>query len=1095
MQGNSDSPKSFVPNVESTESARVSNIHSKLLRGDSIPSRSIRIESLLHAAEFGLFEWDLSTDGVWFCPVWKAQIGFVEHEFPDKLADWSDRVHPDDRVEFFKSLREISTRQNFVVNREYRLLHRDGGWKWFSLRAHANIFETGHQAIVTCLQIDITREKVAEEELRQSDERIRYALEATSDGIWDWNIATGDVYFSPQWANLLGYSPDEVPDRVEFFYEILHPSDIDRVGQLVNDHLAGLSFVKQDEVRLRMKSGEYRWFLDRGKVVSRDASGAPLRMAGTITDITEKKKFERSISAYARLAHDLNRANTVKEVSRRIASAADDLIGWDSAVLVMFDDADETRYSVLNIDIVEGERREIPTSPTDERLAYRVRETRTQGAQLILRHDPEELVDYVNSAGESCRASASLMFVPIRDGNSIVGMLSIQSYFQNAYVEADLETLQILADYCGGTISRILSRDALHESEAWLREAQSISHIGNFRWDARTGALKWSEELFRIYGKDPACFKPSFEAYIEGIHPADRPRIVETLHRVMGSKGKFNHDYRLMLQDGSIRWVGARGVALVDANGELTGLEGTCQDITERKQTETSLRQSEEKFRTLYENLGDAIFLLSDGVFQDCNAKTLLMFACDTRDQILGKHPSVFSTPTQADGRNSFECVNERIELAMAGNPQFFEWIHTKLDGTPFPAEVSLNALELGDKRFLQAIVRDITERKRFEEKLRQSHKMEAIGLLAGGVAHDFNNLLTVINGFCDILMAQQDQDTPEWEPLTAIREAGERAADLTSQLLAFSRKAIVELKILDLNEQLETTFRMLRRLIGAHIRLDTKLDRGLAKIKIDPGQLDQVVMNLAVNAHDAMPRGGVFTITTRNLSIAVDGTPGECVELNVSDTGEGMSEEVRNRIFEPFFTTKGLGKGTGLGLATVHGIISQAGGTIVVHSKSGVGTTFQIRLPAIHEKVNSEKIAADIGSGPRGAETILLAEDEPGVRRLAKLCLETLGYTVIEADSGPMALKLSKSFNGSIELLISDVVMPDQSGRDLAEEIRESRPETRVLFVSGYTDDEVFRHGVELSRDSFLQKPFSIKSLAAKVREVLDAKISHAIS
>jgi len=496
LQGNSDSPKSFAPNVESAGPAGLSNLHSKFHGGDSIPPRSIRIESLLHAAEFGLLEWDLSSDEVWFCPVWKEQIGFGDHEFPDKLKDWSDRVHADDRITFFKSLREISKKQHFVVNREYRLLHRDGSWKWFSLRAHLHIQGPGLPEILTGIQFDITREKVAEEELRQSDERIRHALEATSDGIWDWDISTGDVYFSPQWANLLGYSQEEVPPRVEFFFEILHPTDVDRVGKIVSDHLAGLTLLKQDEVRLRMKSGEYRWFLDRGKVVSRDASGAPLRMAGTITDITEKKKFERSISAYARIAHDLNRVNTVKEASRLIASAADDLIGWDSAVLVMFDDVHETRYSVLNIDIVDGERREIPTSPTDERLAYRVRETRTQGAQLILRHDPEELVDYVNSAGEACRPSASLMFVPIRDGDSIVGVLSIQSYSQDAFVEADLETLQILADYCGGTISRILSRDALHESEAWLREAQSISHIGHFRWDARTGALKWSEELY-----------------------------------------------------------------------------------------------------------------------------------------------------------------------------------------------------------------------------------------------------------------------------------------------------------------------------------------------------------------------------------------------------------------------------------------------------------------------------------------------------------------------------------------------------------------------------------------------------------------------
>lgn len=1059
--------------------------------GDSIEcndrNREKRLLSLLNTCGQGLFEWNVETDSFWFSVEWKLHLGYTDTEFSNELSSWHDRVHPEDRNELFRALEGLPKLAENRFDTEYRVLHRDGSWRWMSLIAHHEKSSSTKHGIVTGIQFEITHRKAADEEIRKSFERTRHAIDATRDGIWDWDIATGDVYFSPQWARLLGFEPDEVPGRVEFFFTILHPDEVERVGKIIEDHLAGLTPVKQDEVRLRMKSGEYRWFLDRGKVVSRDVDGKPLRMAGTITDITEKKKTERTIQTYASLANDLNRSNSVRDASRFIATAADNLIGWDAAVLVMFDDVQETRYSVLNIDLIDGIRQEVHVSPTEERLAYRVKETRNQGAHLVLRHDPEELADYINSAGEMCRASASLMFVPIRDGDLVVGILSIQSYAKDAFDNQDLETLQILADYCGGAISRILSRIALKESESWLREAQSISHIGNFRWDAKSGHLIWSAELYRIYGQNPDSFKPSFESYVSFIHLEDRQQIVESLRKVMQSGGRFSHDYRIVLNDGTMKWVGARGIALLNNKGEFIGLEGTCQDITELKNSEVVLRSSEKKFRTLFENSGDAIFLMSDRLFHDCNAKTLQMFGCQHREQILGKSPAAFSPQFQADGRLSDWQANAKMEAAERGEPQFFEWIHTKLDGVPFFAEVSLNLLDLGDRRYLQAIVRDVTERKKLEEQLRQSHKMEAIGLLAGGVAHDFNNLLTVINGFCDILISQHGDKTPASEQLIAIRDAGEKAADLTSQLLAFSRKAIVEPKVLDLNERIESTFRMLRRLIGSHIRLETELDQSLDRIRIDPTQLDQVVMNLAVNAHDAMPRGGVFKIATENIKLSIDGEPTSYVELVVSDSGEGMPAEVRDRVFEPFFTTKGLGKGTGLGLATVHGIVSQAGGNITVESELGVGTTFRIRFPAVTEKSKLIQPTIEKGVGPRGAETVLLAEDEPAVRRLACLALEMQGYTVLHAESGPKALAISRAYEGKIDLLVTDVVMPEKGGRDLAEEIRQLRPGIRVLFVSGYSDDEIFRHGVERSTAAFLQKPFTTRALASKVREVLD--------
>lgn len=422
-----------------------------------------------------------------------------------------------------------------------------------------------------------------------------------------------------------------------------------------------------------------------------------------------------------------------------------------------------------------------------------------------------------------------------------------------------------------------------------------------------------------------------------------------------------------------------------------------------------------------------------------------------------------------------------------------FESQHRRKDGSIFPVEVNLNFIRL-DREYLVAGVRDITERKHLEERLRQSQKMEAIGRLAGGVAHDFNNILTVINGYAEFILAGLSGNDPRREHLAAILNAGERAAELTSQLLAFSRNAIIEPKIIDLNEVVGSVVPMLRRLIGEDVRFVTDLTLDLAKVKIDPGQLEQLLMNLAVNARDAMPRGGLLTIatTTVHLPAGSPTNPGEIpsghyIQLTVSDTGEGMSEQIKRLIFEPFFTTKGVGKGTGLGLATVYGIVSQAGGTISVESEVGRGTCFRILLPAVQESAHVESIGLT-HVAPRGTETILLAEDEDGVRQLARLALEMLGYTVLEAGSGDAAVRTANSHHGPIHLLVTDVVMPDFGGRELVDTIRATQPVVSVLYMSGYTDDAVVRHGIEASTDAFLQKPFTPLSLARKVREVLDA-------
>jgi PAS domain S-box-containing protein len=390
----------------------------------------------------------------------------------------------------------------------------------------------------------------------------------------------------------------------------------------------------------------------------------------------------------------------------------------------------------------------------------------------------------------------------------------------------------------------------------------------------------------------------------------------------------------------------------------------------------------------------------------------------------------------------------------------------------------------------------DVTSRVRLEEQLRQAQKMEAVGQLAGGVAHDFNNLLTVISGNCDLILSGTSADDPHRGPLSDIRAAGERAANLTRQLLAFSRKQVLAPRLVDVHDVISDMERMLRRLIGEDVDLVTDLAADPSWVKVDPGRLEQVVVNLVVNARDAMPRGGRITIGThtRDAREPVDleetdgrgGRPG--VAISISDTGEGISPEVRLRLFEPFFTTKAVGKGTGLGLATVYGIVKQSGGDITVDSEPGRGATFTVVLPS-HTPPARPGPSTSTRAVPRGTETILAVEDEDAVRRIVRIALESTGYTVIEARSGPEALEIAGRHAGKIDLVLTDVVMPEMSGRELAERIEQDHPGIRILFMSGYTDDTVMRHGFVGSSVAFLQKPFSPLTLARKVRDVLDGR------
>jgi signal transduction histidine kinase/CheY-like chemotaxis protein len=400
-----------------------------------------------------------------------------------------------------------------------------------------------------------------------------------------------------------------------------------------------------------------------------------------------------------------------------------------------------------------------------------------------------------------------------------------------------------------------------------------------------------------------------------------------------------------------------------------------------------------------------------------------------------------------------------------------------------------------GQPSGLATIIKDITERKRLEEQLRQAQKMEAIGQLTGGIAHDFNNMLTIINGYSELTLQSLKADDPLRPNLEQVKEAGERAAALTRQLLAFSRKQVLEPRVLDLNAVLTNLDRMLQRLIGEDINLVTAPASKLWRVKVDPGQIEQVIMNLAVNARDAMSQGGKLTIETANVELDdayarehISVQPGPYVLVAVSDTGCGMDAKTQARIFEPFFTTKEPGKGTGLGLSTVYGIVKQSGGYIWVYSEVGQGTTFKVYFPRVEAAVETVEPSREAAKTARGSETVLLVEDDAALRTLIRRILQVNGYTVLEAHHGKHAIEVCQQHEGPIHLLVTDVVMPEMSGTEAAGHLSVIRPDMKILFLSGYADEAIHRHGVLAPGAAFLPKPFTPNSLARKVREVLDA-------
>lgn len=824
---------------------------------------------------------------------------------------------------------------------------------------------------------------------------------------------------------------------------LVHPDDVS-ASRATWLHSVGTGEPFETEYRLRRYDGVYRRFLARAHT-QLDSGGAVVRWVGTCTDIEDMRRTAELLKAVANGTTD---AVFVKDrdgkyllanpaTARFVGRADGDLLGRTDAELF---DPDSAR-------LVEERDRHVMTTGV-----------------------AETNVEELTAAGVTRTYLATK--APYRDEDgTVIGVIGITR---------DVTELK-------------RSEESLRASEE--RQALALRGAGGGAWDWNldTGDIWWSPELYELWGVQPGTPMGIAES-LAAIHEDDREAIHVALGVAIDRRADYRCEFRIHHPVHGERWMASYGQVARDQSGRPTHLLGISLDVTERKRLAEERDALLARLQLQFERMPLAYVQFdADLRVTDWNPAAERIFGF-RKDEVLGMGPP-YEKIVPESFRAEAAPLLARIQAGDMGahsvNPNL-----TK-DGRTITCEWFNTPLLDEGGRFtgLLCLAQDLTERLLLEEQFMQAQKMEAVGQLAGGVAHDFNNLLTIISGYSELLLDMMGTGNSMRESVTAISEASERAASLTRQLLAFSRKTVLSPKVLDLNDVVRETEKLLRRLIGEDVLLTTVLDAKISKVKVDPGQLGQILMNLAVNARDAMTKNAKLTIETRNVVLdreysllRPDVKPGSYVMLSVSDNGIGMTAEVKARIFEPFYTTKQPGEGTGLGLAVVLGIVKQSNGHVDVDSEPGLGTTFKIYFPSAVEKQSASN-AIDPSTPRRGTEKILLVEDEDGVRGLAVLALQTYGYKVLAACNGKEMMRLVEQHKSGFDLMVTDVVMPGMSGPDLAKSLRPLFPLMKVVYCSGYTDDAVVRHGILQEKVAFLQKPYTPLALVKKVRQVLDGK------
>ncbi len=993
----------------------------------------------------------------------EQMFGWRQDEIIGKAVSDLRWVYEEDSGPVMQVLADMlsgSRSRNVNVNRNYR---KDGTIITCEWHNSAIYDEEGRLISALSLVLDITERARAIESLRKSEERLAFALDATADGVWDWNPATGESYDSLRMHTMLGYQPGEIGPDHQDWSALVHPDDLAQAEEIMENNLRQDSETHGAEFRMRHKDGSWRWILSRGRVVARDAEGRLMRVVGTHSDITARKESEE------RLRQSEERHRIILQSAMDgfwLADLEGRLLQVNEAYCRMsgYSERELLSMCISDLEMVE----------TGADTAEHIRRIVATGEDRF--HSVHRRRD-----GSAYDVEVSSRYQPIQGGRVATFLRDITERQQaQEAVARERDRAQRYLDVAGAMIVAIGPdyKVTLANRACCRRLELPESEIVGSDWFERFIPPNRREEVRGV-----------FDGLMRGeVAPVEY------------------HEGPVLTASGDQRTVLWHNTVIRDAAGAIVGSLSSGEDITERVRAEEALRQSEAQ-------LANAVEMAHLGHWEYDAASDLFTFSDPfyrifhtTAEQVGGYTMSWAEYIKRFVHPDDLLAISEATRRAAADpNPHVsHELTHRMLyaDGTVGHIAVRFVIVRDAEGREVRqyGVNQDITERVRAQEEreklqaqLLQAQKMESVGRLAGGVAHDFNNMLGVIIGHTELALEQVGSEHPLRSDLQQIRKAAQRSADLTRQLLAFARKQTVSPRVLDLNDAVGGTITMLQRLIGEDIELAWLPGSGLWPVKMDPGQVDQILANLCTNARDAISGVGCVTIETRNVVLSeadcaneAELTPGEYVMLAVRDDGCGMGPEVRQHLFEPFFTTKGVGQGTGLGLATVYGIVKQNQGCITVASAPGLGSTFSIYLPRALAEEAAPKTAA-VARGPRGrGETVLLVEDEPAILNIGRIMLERLGYAVLSANSAEAGLRLAAAHAGQIGLLITDVVMPEMNGLELVERIRAGTPALKVLFMSGYTADVIAQRGVLEEGMQFIQKPFSIGDLANKVYEVL---------
>ena len=938
----------------------------------------------------------------------------------------------------FQSLQE----SGFIRYDEYPLRHQDG--HQIDVKFVNNEYDVGGKKVIQCNIRDMTKQKRAAVTLRNSEERYRTLVDATSAMVWD-SPASGEFDTDqPGWTAFTGQTVAQ--HRGWGWVDAVHPDDREKSAKAwaaaIQSH-----HPYQVEHRIRRADGVYREMTVRAVPIF-NGEGKIREWVGVHTDVTDQKRAVEALRAsqegFRVFMEHTPAAVDIKDEKGRFLYV-------NSAWLRQFDPQPKDWLGKTNYD-------------------YWPRETadhfRVSDAKCLELNAGTQTEETAHMAGGQELTKLVMKFPLVEGGLRRIGGISwdiTDRKRADEAMRASEERFRTFMDH-SPTIAYIKDVEGrfLYVNETWRKQFDASPDD----WLGKTNYDYWPRETADLFRQsDELCL--ASDAFVQS----------EIIAKSLSGKLLNWFVMKFPLYENGKRRIGA--VVL---------------DVTDQKRAENDLRMRDRAIQAATQGL-----MIADATQPDCP----IIYASPACEKISGYHHR------EVLGRNArfFQgketdpaVVAELRDAIREGKSCTVELLNYRKDGTTYWNELSIAPVRDEAGRLINfiGVQADVTARRNLQNQFHQAQKMEAFGQLAGGIAHDFNNLLTIINGYSEILLGASPEESAR-EMIAEILKAGQRSASLTRQLLVFSRQQVLMPKVFDLNESVRESEKMFRRVIGEDIELHTVSHRQLDSINADPGQIEQVLMNLVVNARDAMPQGGKLTIETGNIQLTEEDArehpdikPGNYVMLTVSDNGSGMTEETRSRLFEPFFTTKETGKGTGLGLAVVHSIVKQSDGHIEVESEAGLGTSFRIYLPRAAKSVVPGKSRIIPRTTPRGIETILLVEDEEALRVFTVRTLRLCGYVVIEAANGNEALRVAEKYDEPIHLLITDVVMPGMGGRKLADQLAPLHANMKVLYISGYTDDAVIRHGIAHEEVEFLQKPFSAIALAVKVREVLDASATN---